>query len=49
LRFLRVEPPPEGDAPPPPLARRLAWFVGLAAVSALAVAAVAYFLKALLV
>lgn len=40
--------PPEPGAPSPPLPRRLAWFFGLAVVSALATAAVAYLLKALL-
>ena len=43
-----IEPPPEPGATPPPLARRLAWFAGLAIASALATAAVAHLLKALL-
>ena len=43
-----IEPPPEPGAPSPPLASRLAWFVGLAAASALATIAAAYLLKALL-
>jgi hypothetical protein len=40
--------PPDRDAPPAPLHRRLAWFAGLALSAALATAAVAYLLKALL-
>lgn len=40
-----IEPPREGERP---LWRRLAWFFGLAAASALATAAVAYALRALL-
>jgi hypothetical protein len=43
-----IEGPPEPGAPSPPLWRRLAWFVGIAVASSLAVAAVAYALKALL-
>ena len=43
-----IEPPPPGEAPPRPLAVRLAWFAGLAVASAGATAAVAYLLKALL-
>ena len=45
-----IEPqgPPDADAPPGPLHRRLAWFVGLALAAAGATALVAYGLKALL-
>lgn len=43
-----IEPPPSGEGPPRPLAVRLAWFAGLAIVSAVATATVAYLLKALL-
>jgi predicted cobalt transporter CbtA len=43
-----IEPPPEPGAPLAPLARRLAWFFGLAIASALAIAGVAYALRALL-
>ncbi|MFZ5791884.1 MAG: DUF2474 domain-containing protein [Pseudomonadota bacterium] len=45
-----IEPvePPDPGAPRPPLRTRLAWFVGLAIASAVAVAAVAYGLKTLL-
>jgi hypothetical protein len=45
---LRIEPPPEEGDPPPPLSRKLAWFVGLAVASAASVAAVAYLLRAVL-
>jgi hypothetical protein len=45
--FRPVEPLPE-DAPEGPLAKRIAWFVGIAIVSMLVVAAVAYALRALL-
>ncbi len=40
--------PPEPGAPSPSLPRRLAWFFGLAILSAGATACVAYLLKALL-
>jgi hypothetical protein len=43
-----IEPPPEPDAPLPPLGTRLAWFTGLSVAPALTTAAVAYLLKALL-
>lgn len=43
-----IEGPPEPGAPASPLARRLAWFFGLAFAAALATAFVAYGLKALL-
>ena len=45
-----IEPqgPPGPEEPPPPLARRLGWFVGLALASAAAVALAAYALRALL-
>jgi hypothetical protein len=43
-----IEGPPEPGAPPRPLARRLAWFVGIALSAAAATAAVAMALKALL-
>jgi hypothetical protein len=45
---LRIEPPPEPGDAAPPLARKLAWFAGLAIASAAAVAGVAYALRALL-
>lgn len=44
-----IEPPPPEDEPLAPLPHRLGWFVGIAAASALAVAVIAYVLKALLV
>lgn len=44
-----IEPPPEDDEPLPPLGQRVGWFFTIALVSMLAVAAVAYALKALLV
>jgi len=44
-----IEPPPEDGRPLPPLHRRLGWFLGIALVSAIGVAVVAYALKALLV
>jgi len=44
-----IEPPPEEHEPLPPLHRRLAWFFGIALVSTLVTAVVAYALKALLV
>jgi hypothetical protein len=43
-----IEGPPDPGAPSPPLWRRLAWFAGIAVASSLAVAAIAYALKALL-
>ena len=45
-----IEPigPPEPGAPQPSLARRLAWFAGIALAATAATAAVAYALKALL-
>lgn len=43
-----IEGPPEEGAPPPPLWRRLAWFVGLAVAGMAATAAVAYALRAML-
>ena len=43
-----IEPPPEPDAAPGPLGRRLAWFAGIALAASAATAAVAYTLKALL-
>lgn len=44
-----IEPPPGEGEPPPPLVYRISWFVGIALVSMIGVAAVAYALKALLV
>lgn len=44
-----IEPPPGDDDPLPPLTYRLGWFFGIAMASMIAVAAVAYALKALLV
>ena len=44
-----IEPPPEDDEPLPPLVYRVSWFFGIALVSMIGVAAVAYALKALLV
>ena len=44
-----IEPPPEQDKPLPPLVYRVSWFFGIALVSMIGVAAVAYALKALLV
>jgi hypothetical protein len=43
-----IEGPPEEGAPPRPLGKRLLWFVGLWLASLLAVAAVAYALRALI-
>ncbi len=43
-----IEGPPEPGAPEPPLRSKLAWFVGLGAAGTLAVAGVAYLLKALI-
>ncbi|WP_300574627.1 hypothetical protein [Phenylobacterium sp.] len=43
-----IEGPPEADAPRPPLARRLAWFIALALAGMAATGAVAYALRALL-
>lgn len=43
-----IEPPPEAEAPVPPLWKRLAWFGGLSVTGALSCAAVAYALKMLL-
>jgi hypothetical protein len=43
-----IEPPPDPDASPSPLWKRLAWFVGLAAASLSFSVVVAYGLKALL-
>ena len=44
-----IEPPPEDDQPMPPLRERIGWFFGIAVVSMIGVAVVAYALKALLV
>lgn len=44
-----IEPPPEPGETQPPLWKRLGWFVGIALVSTVATAVVAYALKALLV
>lgn len=46
--IIRLQGPPEKDAPSPPLARRLAWFVGLALAGVLATAVFAEALHALL-
>lgn len=43
-----IERPPEADAPPPPLWKRLAWFAGLSLTGALSCAAIAYALRLLL-
>ncbi len=43
-----IEGPPSPDAPPRPLCKRLAWFVGIAVCAALATALVATALEALL-
>ncbi|MDP1874432.1 hypothetical protein [Phenylobacterium sp.] len=43
-----IEGPPDSEAPRPPLARRLAWFVALALGGMAATGAVAYVLRALL-
>jgi len=45
--FRPVEPLPD-DAPEGPLGKRVLWFVGIALVSMLVVAAVAYTLRSLL-
>jgi len=47
-RIIEPEGPPEDGAPPTSLWGRLAWFFGLALVSALTVAAVAYLLRSLI-
>lgn len=44
-----IEPPPEEGEPLPPLVQRIGWFFGIALVSMIGVASVAYALKALLV
>lgn len=46
---ITIEPPPDDGDPPPPLVYRVSWFFGIALVSTIGVAAVAYALKALLV
>lgn len=46
--FFRPSPPAEPDAPQPPLARKLGWFVLLCAGGLVCTAGVAYFLRALL-
>lgn len=43
-----VEGPPEPDAHPPPLWKRLAWFVAIAVAGTCVTAIVAYAMKALL-
>ena len=43
-----IEGPPDADAPPRPLHRRLSWFVVLALGGMAATGAVAYALRALL-
>ena len=43
-----IEGPPDADEPRAPLGHRLIWFVGLAVAGSLAVAAVAYALRAML-
>ncbi|HVZ99001.1 MAG TPA: DUF2474 domain-containing protein [Caulobacterales bacterium] len=43
-----IEGPPEGDAPAPPLAKRLGWFVLIWVGSLVAVGAAAYGLRALI-
>ena len=43
-----IEAPPDPGPPEPPLWSKLAWFVGLAAASGVAVALVAYALKAVI-
>ena len=43
-----IEGPPEPGAAPPPLWRRLAWFVGLAVSATVVTALLAYAMKALL-
>jgi|AntAceMinimDraft_11_1070367.scaffolds.fasta_scaffold00342_17 hypothetical protein len=45
--FRPVEPLPDGE-PEGPLGKRISWFVGIASVSMLVVAAVAYAMRALL-
>lgn len=47
-RFFDVAEPPEEGAPPPPLWRRLSWFVALMLAGLLVVAGSAYALRALL-
>lgn len=47
-RIIDPVPPPEPDGPQRPLARRLAWFAGLALAGAVTTATLAYALKALL-
>lgn len=43
-----IEPPPEPDAPPGPLWKRLAWFAALAAAGTASAAILAWLMKALL-
>ncbi len=43
-----IEGPPEADTPPTPLAKRLMWFVVIWVGSLIAVAAVAYAMRALI-
>jgi hypothetical protein len=43
-----IEGPPEPGDPSPPLWSKLAWFAGLAVASGLAVAVVAYAMKAVI-
>lgn len=45
---LRIEGPPEATRPPRPLAQRLGWFIALWCAGAVAVAAIAYGLRALI-
>jgi hypothetical protein len=40
--------PPEDNGTPPPLTRRILWFVALAVASAAAIAIAAYMMRALL-
>jgi hypothetical protein len=49
MKLPTIDGPPDENDPPPPLRSRLAWFAVLWVGGAMAVAAVAYALRALIV